>query len=100
MPTASDIYDIGDGPYVVCTFRNTSDVATDPSAITARVKTPAGTTTTFTYGTDAALEKTATGVYRLRVTFDAAGRWAVKFFGTGTIVAAAETIIRVRTSAV
>lgn len=100
MPRATDIYDVGDGPFVTCTFKNISDVATDPTTVTATVLEPDGTTTTYSYGTDAALERTATGIYRLRVTFDVAGEWAVKFFGTGTIVAAAETIIRVRTSAV
>lgn len=85
-----DTFDIGDRIAATATFTNDSDVATDPTTITFRVRTPAGTTTSYVYGTDAEVTKTSTGIYKFTKTVDAAGVWAVRAVGTGTVVAADE----------
>lgn len=63
---------------------------TDPTTITFKVKNPAGSTTTYVYGTDAQLVKIGTGRYRVDVTANAAGLWTYRFEGTGAVVAADE----------
>lgn len=65
-------------------------VATDPTAVTCKVRTPAGTITTYTYGTDAALVRDDIGIYHVDVTASSAGIWDYRFAGTGACVAATE----------
>jgi hypothetical protein len=64
--------------------------ATDPTTITFKFKNPAGTTTTYVYGTDSQLVKIGTGRYRVDVSGSSAGVWWYRFEGTGTVQAADE----------
>lgn len=91
-------YDVGDQVKLTATFTNASAVAADPTAVTVKTKTPAGVTTTYTYGVDNEVVKSATGIYYILLTLATAGLWYVRFAGTGAIVAAAETSIDVMES--
>lgn len=67
-----------------------SAAATDPSTITFKVKVPAGTVTTYVYGTDVQVVKDSTGNYHVDWAATAEGIHAWRFEGTGTCQAAAE----------
>ena len=45
-------YEIGDQPRITCTFTNLAGTVMDPTTVTCTVKTPSGTSTTYTYGVD------------------------------------------------
>jgi len=93
-------YDIGDLVRCTATFTDSAGDAIDPTAIVFRIKLPDDTTTVYTYGTDAELVKSATGVYYVDYTTVAAGTLDYRFEGTGAAVAAAESLFGVKTSTV
>ena len=76
---------------VHCTvlFANASGTATDPTTITAKIRTPAGIITTQTYG-DGVLLRSATGAYYVDVTPTTSGTWSYRFIGAGALAAANE----------
>lgn len=92
-------YDKGDLVRVTGTFTNASDAATDPTTVTCKVKTPAGVTTTYLYGTDAALVKDSTGVYHLDITASTSGQWWYRWEGTGAVEQADEDTFIIEPSA-
>jgi hypothetical protein len=72
------------GEQVVLT--NTFTVAgvnTDPATISLAITTPAGVTTTYTYGA-AQITKTAVGIYTKTITATEAGTWTYVWVGTDT----------------
>lgn len=71
-------------------FTDENDAATDPTAVTFKFKTPAGTITTYTHGVDAELIKDSTGKYHVVLTASLPGIYYWRFAGTGTVVAALE----------
>lgn len=87
--TTKNAYDIGDLVRCTGTFAS-SGSNVNPSAVMFKVKTPAGTVTTYTYGTDAALVRDSTGVYHVDVDAATAGDYVYRFWSTGTGQAAAE----------
>lgn len=91
-------YDVGDKVRLTTTFTNLAGTATDPTAVTFRMKLPNGTTTTYVYGTDAALVKSSTGVYYVDWTFTVPDSHRYRFAGTGTVTASDEGTILVRRS--
>lgn len=86
-------YQVGDQVKVAAAFTNAAGAAADPSAVVFRVRAPSGTVTTYTYGTDADVVKTATGAYYLLLTLSASELWHVRAAGTGAVVAADESVI-------
>lgn len=62
----------------------------DPDVVTFSVRHQAEDVTTYTYGTDAQLVKSATGVYYVDVNANAAGLWWYRFASTGNGQAAQE----------
>ncbi len=74
-----------------------SGMPTDPTTVTAKVKKPSGTVTTYVYGTDAALVKDSTGNYHIDVTSDEKSEWNFRFEGTGTCAAVEEQAFNVTT---
>lgn len=94
----ANTYDVGDEIRVTGTFTNSAGTATDPTAVLFKVKNPAGTITTYTYGTDAELVKSATGVYYVDLDLATSGTWYTRFYSTGTGQAAVESTINVRES--
>lgn len=69
----------------------------DPDTITCKVKKPAGSpeVTTYVYGTDVELVRTAQGSYHVDVIVDVAGTWFYRFEGTGQGQSAAESSFKV-----
>lgn len=95
MPGAYDKNDI-----VRCRaeFRNTSDVLTDPTSVVFKFKNPAGTITTYTYGTDVELVKENTGIYYVDIDIDSIGSWSYRFEGSGSLKTASESKFTIKQS--
>lgn len=84
-------YQIDDDVRCQCTFTNSDTTAVvDPTAVMFQARSPAGTVTSYTYGTDAQLTRVSTGVYRATVDANAVGIWHYRFYSTGTGKAAGE----------
>lgn len=81
---AINSYQQGQRVRVTGTFTLNS-VATDPTAITFAWRNPAGTLTTLTYGTDAALVRSSAGVYYVDLSTATSGVYTYRFRGTGTV---------------
>lgn len=86
-------YQVGDQIKVAAAFTNAAGAAADPTAVLFKVRAPSGTVTTYTYGTDVDVVKTAVGAYYLLVTLSASELWHVRATGTGAVVAAGETVV-------
>jgi hypothetical protein len=84
-----NVYDKGDLLRITGTFTNASNAAIDPTVVLFKYRNPAGTSTTLTYGVDAALVKSATGIYYVDLDMSSSGVWYAKFQSTGTGQAAA-----------
>ncbi len=95
-------YDLGDRTRVgnhsasgVSAFKNSAGADADPDGtITLKIKDPAGTITTYTYGGSPALQKETTGRYYvdydLVLGTSLSGTYTYRLAGTGTNVMAAE----------
>ena len=83
-------YAIGDGFRLQASF-TVSDVLTDPTTVTFQLKDPNDVITTYVYGTDAEVVKSAVGVYYMDVTVSAAVTWHYRIVGTGACIAAVES---------
>lgn len=81
---------VGSLERVSVTFTGTNGAVADPTAVTCRYRSPAGTETSLTYGVDGSLVKDSTGVYHVDIPCTVAGIWRARFAGTGAVVAAAE----------
>lgn len=57
-------------------------VPADPETVVAKVLSPRGTLSTYTYGSDTDLTKLAAGSYQLMFTPDTGGRWFIRWEGT------------------
>lgn len=77
-------YQLNDQAHLTVAFTVSGSPA-DPTAVTATVRKPDGTTTNYTV-TAGEIVKDSVGNYHLNVTTDVAGRWSYKFAGTGTVV--------------
>lgn len=95
----ANFFQVGDLVRVTGTFTTLAGAATDPTNVYFSFKTPAGTTTTYTYGVDAALVKSSTGIYYVDVNVTAAGNWYYRFYSTGTGQTADESYFAVPYSA-
>lgn len=91
-------YDYGDQVRVTCTFTDLNGSAADPTGITFKWKTPEGTASSYVYGTDAELVKSATGIYYVDLPLNVEGVWHYRFEGTGSLVAADEGHLTVKNS--
>ena len=69
---------------VAINFQDENRTDTDPSTVTFKLFSPVGATTSYVYGTDAALIKAKTGDYYIDVTPDQSGRWYYRWESTGT----------------
>ncbi len=89
-------YDVGDVARLSTAF-TVSGVATDPSSVALTILTPASASTTYTYGVDAQIVKSATGSYYCDLTLTAPGRYGWRWVSAGTGAAATESWLMVRT---
>ena len=91
-------YSKGDLVRIRGVFSDSDGVAQDPAAVFCKYTNPAGTTTTLEYSADAALVKSATGIYYVDVDASTAGAWPYTFYATGSGQSAAEAFLRVEAS--
>lgn len=91
-------YTLGSLVRLTATFE-VSDVATNPTAITFKLRKPDGTVVTYVYGTDAELVRGSTGVFYVDWTMAAEGVHAWRMAGTGAAIGAAEKTFTVLESA-
>jgi hypothetical protein len=69
-------------------FKDPLGVATDPSAVTVRLRKPSGAVLIYgwpTVAADGILVKEATGKFYIDVLIDEAGTWYWQLTGTGTV---------------
>lgn len=94
-------YDKGDLVRIKAEFRDpeNGDALVDPTSVTFKVKDPAGTTTTYVYGTAAQLVKDSMGKYHVDVNANAQGSWRYRFESTGNYQAAQEGTFTVKAGA-
>ena len=92
-------YDIGDSIRCSVEFKaRSTGTLTDPSVVTFKFKNPAGTETTYVYGTDAELVKDSTGMYHVDLDISSPGIYFYRFVGSGTVKAASESKFTVKAS--
>lgn len=89
-------YDIGDLVKISATFTDENGTATDPTTLEAAFKSPSGTISTFTYGTDPEVVRDSAGVYHLDISITESGRYDYRWSSTGTGQAAEEGYFEVR----
>lgn len=76
-------YEVGDRVEITTStvFQNAAGTPFDPDTVTFEVKDPAGTTTSYVYGTDAEVTKNGTGDYSCTIDVDTAGTWRYYIIG-------------------
>lgn len=94
----TNTYDKGDEVRCTGTFTDANESAVDPDAVTFKVRDPSGNITSYIYGTDSELVKSATGIYYVDVDVDESGYWRYRFESTGSGQAAGENEFNVKTS--
>lgn len=77
-------YTVGQLVRCIGTFTDTTDEKHNPTAVSVKVVNPSGTSTTYVYGTDAALVNDSTGIYHIDISPTTEGRWWYQFAATGT----------------
>ena len=70
----------------------------DPGGVVVRYRNPAGIITSKTYGTDAEVLRTGTGVYQMDIVANVEGIWTYRFEATGNRAGATEGRFTVRES--
>lgn len=88
-------YQVGDSVRLRANFTNLAGVATDPTAVTVRIRSPLGVVTTPAATNDAL----TVGAFYYDLTVTSAGTWFYRFEGTGAVTAADEDTIQVERSA-
>lgn len=69
---------------VTGTFKDTSLVLQDPTVVKLTVKTPDEVETTYTYGVEALIQKSSTGIYTANLdTTNKRGLWIYTWWATG-----------------
>jgi hypothetical protein len=88
-------YQVGDVVRLRAAFTDLSGVPADPTAVTVKIRNPAGTVTTPAAVNDA----TAVGAFYYDLAVTSSGTWTYRFEGTGAVTAADEATIYVERSA-
>lgn len=94
---SSEIIDVGDVVTLTGTFTESPSSTTkhDPTTVSFSIKEPDGTTTTYVYGTDSEVLKSAVGVYVVDWPATQEGLHRYRWFSTGTGQAAEESFFDV-----
>lgn len=91
---SSNVYDVGDQVRLTATFRATADDSlVNPTTVTLKVKSPAGTVTT------PSATSSSTGIWTYDLDLTLEGNWYYRFVGTGAVKAAGENALIVNPSA-
>lgn len=92
-------YVLGAQIYLSATFTNAAGSLVDPTGVLLKYKVSNGSTTTLTYGVDAALVKDSTGMYHAYFTPGSAGTYYFRWETSGTaMVGAYEGTFVIRSS--
>lgn len=91
-------YDVGDLVRVSVTFTDAAGTALDPTTVSLSYRKLGGTVTTLVYGTDVAVVKVSTGVYRCDISAASSGRWFYRWHSTGAGQGSEEVEFYVRPS--
>jgi hypothetical protein len=91
-------YAVGNLVRVRVAFADSQDAAVDPDVVKVQVRTPAGTISTQTYGTDSEVVRASAGSYYMDVDAESPGEWLYRWYSTGTGQAAAEGVFTVEAS--
>ena len=83
-------YDKGDLIRVTGTFTTAAGAAINPDVVRFIVRSPLGVETSYLYGTDVELVRSATGIYYVDVSADVEGTWYYRYYSTGSGQAAGE----------
>lgn len=83
-------YTLGDGFRLQATF-TVNGVNTDPSTVVFSLKDPDDIITSYTFGVNAQVVKSAVGVYYMDVTVSKPLTWWYRIVGTGACIAAVES---------
>lgn len=79
--------DVGDIPYIVCTFTDNVGTVIDPTTVVLYLQNPSGSVGTYTYASGAVI-RPAAGTYTFNGTATEAGFWDVRWVGDGAAIAA------------
>ena len=74
---------VGTTVRIACNFQDDDGTDIDPDGVVFKVRSPAGTVTTYTYGTDAALVRQNTGDYYVDLVPTDSGRWHYRWVSSG-----------------
>ena len=76
-------------------FVDSSCDAVDPDTVTFMLYSPCGTITSYVYGTDSEVQRSAAGSYYADFVPDVAGRWKLRWetTGTGTTIAKEDSFV-------
>ena len=92
-------YDLGNKPRCTGTFTDVDGVVQDPTVVLFSWVPPStATPTVYTYGVDAELVRSSTGIYYVDLNANEVGEWRYRFYSTGTGQAAEETYFHIRES--
>lgn len=69
---------------IAINFQDDDRTDVDPTTVTFQVLSPAGATTSYTYGTDAEVIRADTGDYYVDYVPDQSGRWFYRWASTGS----------------
>jgi hypothetical protein len=81
MITPGKIY-AGSTIRITIAFQDDDGNATDPDTVLFKTRSPAGTETTYTYGDDDEVGRSAAGSYYADFEADEGGRWLYRWQGT------------------
>ena len=84
-------HSLGDEVRVTGTWTNLAGTEIDAAVVLFQVKDPGRNITSYTYGVDAEVVKSDTGVYYVDVDGNKVGRWFVHFYSTGSGKASEES---------
>jgi hypothetical protein len=84
MPLKPGKYYPGSPIRLTVTFADTDGNGVDPTTVLFKTQDPLGTNATYTYGTDAIVGRSGTGLYYADFTPDQGGRWFIRWETTGT----------------
>lgn len=71
----ADSFVIGDVAHLTLALTDLSGAAADPGALRLKVKSPAGTVMTYTYGVGGEIVRDGVGLFHADVALQAAGQW-------------------------
>lgn len=97
---SNETYIPGEVARLTLAVTTVAGVAADPGALRLKMRAPAGTVATYTYGSGSEIVKDATGNYHADIVLATAGVWAYRWEMDAPNAGAAEGAINVQKSRV